>query len=53
MSGTRIAERALEWLDRRSAWQFVTIWLNSLKFGNFKDADGKSAVPYLLVFETK
>jgi RNA polymerase sigma-70 factor (ECF subfamily) len=29
------------------------IWLNSEKFGNFKDADGKPAVPYLLVFETK
>ena len=29
------------------------IWLNSRKFGNFKDSNGKSAVPYLLVFETK
>ena len=29
------------------------IWLNSQKSGNFNDADGKSAVPYLLVFETK
>ena len=29
------------------------IWLNSQNFGNFKDASGKSAVPYLLVFETK
>jgi hypothetical protein len=29
------------------------IWLNSQKFGNFKDAEGQSAVPYLLVFETK
>jgi RNA polymerase sigma-70 factor (ECF subfamily) len=29
------------------------IWLNSQKFGNFRDASGKSAVPYLLVFETK
>jgi RNA polymerase sigma-70 factor (ECF subfamily) len=29
------------------------IWLNSAKFGNFKDADGRSAVPYLLVFRTK
>jgi hypothetical protein len=28
-------------------------WLNSQKFGNFKDADGRSAVPYLLVFETR
>ena len=30
-----------------------TIWLNSEKFENFKDADGRPAVPYLLVFETK
>lgn len=29
------------------------LWLNSEKFGNFKDAEGKTAVPYLLVFETK
>ena len=29
------------------------IWLNSEKFGNFKDADARSAVPYLLVFKTK
>lgn len=27
-------------------------WLNSQKFGNFKDAQGHSAVPYLLVFQT-
>jgi RNA polymerase sigma-70 factor (ECF subfamily) len=29
------------------------MWLNSQNFGNFKDADGHSAVPYLLVFQTK
>jgi hypothetical protein len=29
------------------------IWLNSGKFGNFKDASGRPAVPYLLVFKTK
>ena len=29
------------------------IWINSANFGNFKDADGQSAVPYLLVFKTK
>jgi Bacterial Ig-like domain len=29
------------------------IWVNSEKFSNFKDADGQSAVPYLLVFKTK
>ena len=29
------------------------IWINSQKFGNFKDTEGISAVPYLLVFKTK
>ncbi len=29
------------------------LWLNSQKFGNFKDTKGRSAVPYLLVFETE
>jgi RNA polymerase sigma-70 factor (ECF subfamily) len=29
------------------------IWVNSEKFQNFKDTDGRSAVPYLLVFRTK
>jgi RNA polymerase sigma-70 factor (ECF subfamily) len=29
------------------------IWVNSQQFVNFKDADGRSAVPYLLVFATK
>ena len=28
-------------------------WLNSQKFGNFKDRKGQSAVPYLLTFKTK
>ncbi|HEY8503618.1 MAG TPA: sigma factor-like helix-turn-helix DNA-binding protein, partial [Gemmataceae bacterium] len=28
------------------------IWLNSNRYHNFKDADGNSAVPYLLVFRT-
>ena len=27
-------------------------WLNSDNFGNFKDADGHPAVPYLLIFKT-
>jgi RNA polymerase sigma-70 factor (ECF subfamily) len=30
-----------------------SIWVNSEKFANFKDSDGRSAVPYLLVFQTK
>jgi RNA polymerase sigma-70 factor (ECF subfamily) len=29
------------------------LWLNSARFGNFKDSEGQSAVPYLLVFQTK
>ena len=28
-------------------------WLNSEKFQNFKDGDGRPAVPYLLIFQTK
>jgi RNA polymerase sigma-70 factor (ECF subfamily) len=35
------------------AGKTYAIWVNSQKFGNFKDKDGNSAVPYLLVFETK
>ncbi len=35
------------------AGKTYVLWLNSEKFENFKDADGHSAVPYLLVFETK
>ena len=33
--------------------QTYAIWVNTDKFGNFKDTDGRSAVPYLLVFRTK
>jgi RNA polymerase sigma-70 factor (ECF subfamily) len=29
------------------------VWINTEKFENFKDTDGRTAVPYLLVFETK
>ena len=29
------------------------IWINSAKFGNFQDADGRPALPYLLVFKTR
>ncbi len=32
--------------------KFYAIWLNSSKFRNFKDADGRPAVPYLLAFRT-
>jgi RNA polymerase sigma-70 factor (ECF subfamily) len=29
------------------------LWLNTPRFQNFKDSEGRPAVPYLLVFETK
>ena len=29
------------------------VWLNSDQFQNFKDADGRPAVPYLLIFKTR
>jgi RNA polymerase sigma-70 factor (ECF subfamily) len=29
------------------------LWINTPRFQNFKDAEGRPAVPYLLVFETK
>ena len=29
------------------------IWLNTEKFQDFRDTDGRPAIPYLLVFETK
>jgi RNA polymerase sigma-70 factor (ECF subfamily) len=35
------------------AGRTYAIWVNSANFSNFKDGEGRSAVPYLLVFETK
>jgi hypothetical protein len=35
------------------AGKTYAIWVNTEKFVNFKDSDGRSAVPYLLVFKTK
>jgi hypothetical protein len=35
------------------AGKTYAIWVNSERFGNFKDTEGRSAVPYLLVFKTK
>lgn len=29
------------------------VWLNTTRFQNFKDSEGRAAIPYLLVFETK
>jgi len=36
----------------RQPGKTYVIWINSQKFGHFKDASGHSAVPYLLVFQT-
>src|SRR5262249_10131298 len=35
------------------AGKTYAIWVNAEKNGNFKDAGGRPAVPYLLVFKTK
>lgn len=35
------------------AGKTYAIWLNTSKYDNFKDATGRAAVPYLLVFKTK
>jgi RNA polymerase sigma-70 factor (ECF subfamily) len=35
------------------AGKTYAVWVNSEKFENFQDKDGKPAVPYLLVFKTK
>ena len=35
------------------AGKTYVIWINSQKFGNFKDEEGHPALPYLLVFKTK
>jgi hypothetical protein len=35
------------------AGKTYAIWVNSEKFRNFKDTEGRSGVPYLLVFKTK
>jgi hypothetical protein len=35
------------------AGKTYAIWVNSDRFTNFKDADGRPAVPYLLVFQTR
>ena len=35
------------------AGKTYAIWVNTADFENFTDADGRSAVPYVLVFQTK
>jgi len=47
--------------DRRTCLMKVTLepgrtyawWLNSEQFQNFKDKNGRPAVPYLLIFQTR
>jgi RNA polymerase sigma-70 factor (ECF subfamily) len=36
-----------------AAGKTYVIWVNAQQMGNFKDPEGRSAVPYLLVFETR
>jgi RNA polymerase sigma-70 factor (ECF subfamily) len=45
--------RTCIWPVKLQPGKTYVIWVNSGKFGNFKDSDDNSAVPYLLVFETK
>jgi hypothetical protein len=35
------------------AGKTYAIWINTAEYENFTDADGRVAVPYLLVFQTK
>ncbi len=35
------------------AKQTYALWINAKDFANFKDAGGRSAVPYLLVFQVR
>jgi RNA polymerase sigma-70 factor (ECF subfamily) len=35
------------------AGKTYAVWVNSSRFQNFKDTDGRPAVPFLLVFETR
>ena len=37
---------------RLDAGKTYIIWLNTQRFSNFRDADGRPAQPYLLMFET-
>lgn len=56
----KIVGKPKYWKDKRTCVASVKlepgktygIWLNSDKFHGFKDASGRSAVPYLLVFKT-
>jgi serine/threonine protein kinase len=45
--------RTCEVTVKLEAGRTYAFWLNSEKFQNFKDSDGRPAVPYLLIFQTK
>ena len=60
-SAPEVAQRPRYDEDRRTCRMKVTLepgrtyayWLNSERFQNFKDKDGRPAVPYLLIFQTR
>ncbi len=41
------------WKVKLEPGKTYAYWLNNQRFGNFKDAQGHPAVPYLLVFATE
>jgi RNA polymerase sigma-70 factor (ECF subfamily) len=46
-------KRTCEVSVKLTAGKTYALWINSEKFRNFKDSEDRSAVPYLLVFQTK
>ena len=60
-SAPEVAQKPRYDEDRRTCLIKVTLepgrtyayWLNSERFQNFKDKDGRPAVPYLLIFQTR
>ena len=57
----QIDKNNIRYLDKRTCvlpvklkpGKTYVIWINSQKYNYFKDKNGNSAVPYLLVFETR
>jgi RNA polymerase sigma-70 factor (ECF subfamily) len=56
----QIDKNNIRYLDKRTCvlpvklkpGKTYVIWINSQKYNNFKDKNGRSAIPYLLVFQT-
>jgi hypothetical protein len=46
-------KKICSWKVKLEPGKTYAYWLNNNSFQNFKDAQGKPAVPYLLVFQTK